>query len=275
MIIPDINLRKFTFLTNLDSNTFATVFHHGDTFYTTVFPLGDFIYFTFMLAAGFVFVNVVTLQCKRSSPFWDHHMQPYSFWKTIFIAAPTLFFLSSMYMLRARKDQLSYCEEGKSDGCTIFTRAQVFHYNWQVWTLGYLIGLQFSHLDQGIFQEFRLDWKIMKHWPAILWVIFFAMIGVFAFLINILAHKYLEFKLAFGYIGWVGLVGLWLYWKSIGASDIHIHHYCVSAFMITLIGYQSVLLSFVQAIMCGVMVEGASRWGYDRIFTYEQENVPR
>ena len=74
VIIPDINLRKLTVLINLDSKTFATVFHHGDTFYTTVFPLGDFFYFTFMLAAGFVFVNAVTLQCKRSSPFWDHHM---------------------------------------------------------------------------------------------------------------------------------------------------------------------------------------------------------
>ena len=108
--ITDYDLRKYSILTISDNEEFARFFYRGDTFYTTVFPLSGLFFYTVMLGAGFVFVNVVNLQCKRKSPFFDHHMNTASFWKTILVAAPAQFILSSMYMLRAKYDEFEYCQ---------------------------------------------------------------------------------------------------------------------------------------------------------------------
>ena len=112
----------------------------------------------------------------------------------------------------------------------------------------------------------------MKTWPTVLWVVFFGMIALIVGIVSVLAKKYYEYYLVATYIGWVGAVGLWFYWKKIGATDVHIHHYCVTAFLVSVIGYQSAFLTFVQAVCSGIMVEGGSRWGYDPIFTYDGQS---
>jgi hypothetical protein len=59
----------------------------------------------------------------------------------------------------------------------------VFDFNQFVWAFAYIfLGLQFTHLDEGILQQFVLDWNVMKHWPATLWAVFIALI---LFLISI------------------------------------------------------------------------------------------
>ena len=37
------------------------------------------------------------------------------------------------------------------DGSKAYTNGDVFGYNYLIWTLAYFIGLQFTHMDQGIF----------------------------------------------------------------------------------------------------------------------------
>eukprot|EP00356_Strombidium_inclinatum_P007227 CAMPEP_0170487244 /NCGR_PEP_ID=MMETSP0208-20121228/6104_1 /TAXON_ID=197538 /ORGANISM="Strombidium inclinatum, Strain S3" /LENGTH=143 /DNA_ID=CAMNT_0010761467 /DNA_START=97 /DNA_END=525 /DNA_ORIENTATION=- len=80
-----------------------------------------------------------------------------------------------------QKQFASYANEFKSDvaftpTCKKYSEWDVFSYNYFVWTLAFFIGIQFTHMDQGIMQEFVLDWNVMKHWPPILWVVFFALL---------------------------------------------------------------------------------------------------
>ena len=59
---------------------------------------------------GTTFINVVNLQNVRKNPFLDTYYTYDSLKKTIFIACPSLFFVTSMIMLKIRYDQNEYCK---------------------------------------------------------------------------------------------------------------------------------------------------------------------
>ncbi len=48
--------------------------------------------------------------------------------------------------------------------------------------------------------------------------------------------------------------------------QIHIHHYTVGMLFVVLLGYQSLVVTILHGFVNGVMIEGASRWGYDPVW---------
>lgn len=94
------------------SNSFAQFYYRGDTFYTTVIPVSTYVYYLIMNIIGTTFINVVNLQNVRKNPFLDTYYTYDSLKKTIFIACPSLFFVTSMIMLKSRYDQNEYCKTG-------------------------------------------------------------------------------------------------------------------------------------------------------------------
>lgn len=150
--------------------------------------------------------------------------------------------------------------------CKTFTKAEVALYNYLVWTTGFFLGLQFTHVDQGIMHEFVLDPSIMKNWPPILWVVFFAMIALIVSFEGILWYEYIIYQLEWIQLGWIALVAIYFGLRSIKATNIHVHHYCIGMFLSSTMVYQSPFLTFIQAMLLGIMIEGASRWGYDPVF---------
>jgi hypothetical protein len=62
---------------------------------------------------GTSFINVVNLQNVRKNPFLDTYYTYDSFKKTVFIACPCLFFVTSMIMLKGRYDMNEYCNTGE------------------------------------------------------------------------------------------------------------------------------------------------------------------
>jgi len=101
----------------------------------------------------------------------------------------------------------------------------VFSYNYFVWTLAFFLGLQFTHMDQGIMQEFTLDWNVMKHWPPILWVVFFALLTFLGAYFKALISLYDAISYTRYYVIWGVLLFGYIFYRSRRASDTHIHHY--------------------------------------------------
>ena len=142
--------------------------------YSEYLPVGQLIYYWIMLPVGFTFVNLVNLRNERKNPFLDHHLSYKSFVLTVTVVAPAFFFISAIITLRGQHDLDGYCNSdfvpilGKpsmtgdtfldslpvdeTPSCKTYTLQEVFKYNYMVWTLGYFIGLQFTHMDQGIMQ---------------------------------------------------------------------------------------------------------------------------
>lgn len=284
---------------------FTNFYWRGDTVYDSeFFDAGKFAYWMIMVAAGFTFVNVVNLTNYRHNPILDNHMSPASFYKTMAFVAPAMFALSMNINIRGKQDLVSKFAEVPDYNITVeqhyekvmfenneimmlaasfqhefkefsqkaapYTDQQVYHYNYYVWTLALFIGLQFMHLDTGILSKITLDWNVMKNWPAIVWAIFAGLIGLLIFLVRFLVKTYFSLHIVKGFAVGFGLFGAWFYYKSRGATDIHIHHYCLGMAIISISSYQDWLITTVTGIFTGIMVDGLSRWGMDPVFSYNK-----
>jgi len=152
--------------------------------------------------------------------------------------------------------------------CHTFTRSEVFWYNF-IHLIFYFIGLNFTHADVGILQDFTLDWEVMKNWPPILWVIF---VGLVAFLIFTVSHLFMLYYqsnvLPFYGILLTLYIGFFVIktWLLRGKKELHIHHYVLGFTVVLLCGYQSYFVTILAAVFTGIFVEGASRWGFDPIW---------
>jgi hypothetical protein len=74
--------------------------------------------------------------------------------------------------------------------CHTYSSWEVFSYNYFIWVAAFFIGLQFTHLDTGIFQQFTLDWNVMKDWPLILWVLFGGLVLLIGSLVLYIYYLY-------------------------------------------------------------------------------------
>ena len=50
-------------------------------------------------------------------------------------------------------------------------------------------------------------------------------------------------------------------------NNTHVHHYTVAMIVLSITGYQHVFVTVIHGLFNGIMIEGASRWGYDPVWT--------
>jgi|LauGreDrversion4_2_1035121.scaffolds.fasta_scaffold291746_1 hypothetical protein len=118
--------------------------------------------------------------------------------------------------------------------CKQYTAWEIFKYNYFIWVACFFIGLQFTHLDNGIFQEFTLDWNVMKNWPLILWVLFVGLVLLVGTLVLYIMYLYDSIGYLDAYINTIGwLVGIFtsmVYWYCNWLGyNLHIHHWFIGA----------------------------------------------
>ena len=158
-----------------------------------------------------------------------------------------------------------------------YTRNDVFKFNYLFWCVGFMVGLNFTHFDEGPMKHLTLDPQIMKTWGLGLWALFAA---IMALLFGILFRIYIDYS-AIGivkyYAIWAGILATAISFKNkqkvAEGYVIHFHHYCVALVMITFMSYQSVFLSLIQSFFCGMLIEGGARWGFDEIWVPRESLV--
>jgi hypothetical protein len=164
---------------------------------------------------------------------------------------------------------MNYLNRDYTPGCHEYSGPEVFHYNYFIWTVAFFIGLQFTHADVGFMQQFTLDWSVMKNWPWWMWCIF---VGLLLLIFSILAYLFfLYYTIGFLtiYLGLlVAVIGAFagitfLLRKN---YNLHFHHYVLGMFVMTFSCYQNAFVTVLHGIFNGIMIEGASRWGYDPIW---------
>ena len=157
-------------------------------------------------------------------------------------------------------------------GCHEYTDDEIFNWNFNYWTVGFLLfGIQFSHVDIGPMKHFTLAPSVMKTWGAFLWTVFVALI-LFGYLV--LKEEYEDLQKAdclTRYLIWLVLIVVYFIWNTKRnepkGRHLHIHHYVVGFIVVTLIGYQSPFMTFLNGYFTGMYIEGGCRWGYDPIWT--------
>mmetsp|Transcript_5615 Transcript_5615/g.9675 ORF Transcript_5615/g.9675 Transcript_5615/m.9675 type:complete len:123 (-) Transcript_5615:158-526(-) len=121
-------------------------------------------------------------------------------------------------------------------------------------------------------QKFVLDWNVMKTWPLILWVIFFALVAFIVAYVWVLVQMYIGAGVLWLYGIWTVLLGAYIGFRSYTAKDIHIHHYTLMMILISYTCFQSKFLTITQGVFHGIMMEGVSRWGVDPVWTYPTDS---
>jgi hypothetical protein len=119
--------------------------------------------------------------------------------------------------------------------CHDYSTFEVFKYNYFIWVLAYFVGLQFTHLDNGILSQLTLDWNIMKTWPLILWVVFLGLILLFATIISYIFFLYYTIGYLSAYITLLstafGAFSFLIYWYNMFGYTLHVHHWFLGAVM--------------------------------------------
>ena len=128
-------------------------------------------------------------------------------------------------------------------------------------------------MDQGIMQQFTLDWNVMKNWPPVLWAVFFALIAFLGAFGDILFKLYHQIDILKYYLAWAVVLGSFFYIMGRNATDTHIHHYVVAMIVLSFTCYQSPFITIVHGVFNGIMIEGGSKWAYDPIWTYGPKKV--
>lgn len=176
-----------------------------------------------------------------------------------------------LHHIFASIDRMDYLTKHLTEPeCHSYSSWEIFKYNYLIWVAAYFVGLQFTHLDNGIFQQLTLDWNVMKDWPMILWIIFLGLVILVATIVVYILFLYSSIGYLDAYITGIStFVGVFIFlykWYSLLGYNLHVHHWFLGAALQAVMCYQNGWITALHAIFAGIMTEGASRWGYDPLF---------
>ena len=161
-------------------------------------------------------------------------------------------------------------------GCYKYSSTEIVDFNFFVFTIFFYLGLQFSHMKQlpGM-NHFVLEWRFMINWSVAQWSVFLLVIFAIVAQLTILSSHYSQAGVAGDYVIWGILLFSYFYIRSRYCDRVHIHHYTLAMIVISFTGYQSAFVTAVCGIWNGVMIEGASFFGYDIIFDHFGDHLTK
>ena len=115
----------------------------------------------------------------------------------------------------------------------------------------------------------------MSDWPFILWVIFVAACCLIGYMIAELFIAYYKAGIVARYTVFLCLIitSFCAYTFILGPSyEVHVHHYCWSGLFLCMMGHPSTIVTVLHGVFNGIMIEGASRWGFDPIWQLKSQN---
>jgi hypothetical protein len=97
------------------------------------------------------------------------------------------------------------------------------------------VGLQFTHLDNGILSQLTLDWNVMKNWPLYMWAIFSGLILLLTTVTSYIFYLYYLIGYMQSYInlflGAIAVLGFFTKYYGLWGYHLHIHHWFLGAFV--------------------------------------------
>ena len=289
-----------------DSIAYRELFYTVNV-YTEYFSVAKWLYYPFIFTAGFTFVNIVSLKNRTNNPFISGNGDYKALFITIGSAMTWLFFLAGNEVLRGKYDLNGYCPQNSfrtvestyqevnaeelstaqrlmyefempenHAECKTYTQLNAWsRYNFLFYTIAYVIGCNFTHLDKiPIFRNFTLTCDDMKNWTKQQWIIFAALIifiGVNVVYLFYLYHlaKIMKFYILLLIATVLFFVGGTYYYRK--TKNLHVHHYVVGCLVVMFSGYQTGYISFLNGLFAAIMTEGACHYGYSHIWTPKNE----
>ena len=129
-----------------------------------------------MNITGFVYVNISNLNLSRESVFYSNTKSYKHFYMNICVSAVT-FFIGHNVCLKSAHGLSDY------PNCHLFDKNQTFEYNFNYWVPGFIIGLQYTHLDVDALRKFSLSPEFIVQWTFFEWSFLTAVLSGLAVLL--------------------------------------------------------------------------------------------
>ena len=120
-----------------------------------------------------------------------------------------------------------------------------------------------------------LDSEEMLTWSFTLWAIFISLVVLIGYgsaelIITYYRAGILGRILVFWGFVTVGFLG---YTFCLGPEyDVHVHHWLWSGLFVCSLGHPSPIVTVLHGICNGILIEGASRWGFDPVWQLKQSS---
>jgi hypothetical protein len=100
------------------------------------------------------------------------------------------------------------------------------------WGFAFLVGLNFTHLDEGPMKKLELNPEIMKTWGLPMWIFFIVLMLLIAAIFVEVLRVYIAIGILKYYLAWGGFLFGTIIWNTKRNAKlnkhIHIHHYTLA-----------------------------------------------
>jgi hypothetical protein len=208
------------------------------------------VYWCALLALGFAYVAMVL--CHRPTPFASGDNQ-WNDWLGVMLSAPTLYLLSTRHTLRP------------------FGEQPVSAVLWNVVGFGLLFfaGLHWEYVGHITGASFSLTSRHLTHLNTSSKIAVAVGLVIAASIMTLCVREALRARMLAAYLAAFGtLIGaLVVTTLALGPRyHVHIHHYFFSLALLPFVRFRQPACFITQAILAGVYVEGAARWGLSPIW---------
>ncbi|MEI7939590.1 MAG: hypothetical protein WCK27_23145 [Verrucomicrobiota bacterium] len=207
-------------------------------------------YWCALLALGFAYVAMIL--CHRSTPFASGDNQ-WNDWLGVMLSGPTLFLLSTRHTLRP------------------FGEQPVTAVLWNVAGFGLLFfaALHWEYVGQLTGASFSLTSRHLTHLNTASKIAVAVGLVIAVSVITICLREAFRARILVSYLAsFAALIGtLVAITVMLGPRyHVHIHHYFFSLALLPFVRFRQPVCFITQAILAGVYVEGATRWGLSPIW---------
>ena len=177
-----------------------------------------------------------------------------------------IFFLSPIMMIRGYYDKDEFCRHQSDKNVPdddIFGVAKgwerrdywnivVFNFFWI--GVPFLIGCHFTYLDKPPFNRISLEISFIREWRWE-WITVTILLLVLLFDIGYLFYVYWLIDKIYWYIGYIFAMAIYIVTITVifrKSRRLHLHHYAIFAFLITLIGSQNYFTAIQFGLFTGI-----------------------
>jgi hypothetical protein len=208
------------------------------------------VYWCALLALGFAYVAMVL--CHRSTPFASGDNQ-WNDWLGVMLSGPTLYLLSTRHTLRPFGEQ----------------RATAVLWNVAGFGLLFFAGLHWEYVGHITGASFSLTSRHLTHLNTASKIAVAVGLLIAASIMALCLREARRARILAPYLAsFAALIGtLVAITVALGPRyHVHIHHYFFSLALLPFVRFRQPVCFVTQAILAGVYVEGATRWGLSPIW---------
>ena len=265
-----------------ENELYRSFYERGKLRNTTHISVANFVFYYIANICGTVYVNACNVNCSRPSLFHSSYLNHRSFFLTLLLT-PFYFFAGFIVVLRDPHDLSSLPPPtGENEKVATLTETDCFWNNLVYWFLGYFIGLNYTHFNQGFLKDLSYSPEKMRAWGPKLWCVGIAVLADYLWNVYFAAYCFISIGQ-----GWfqlkvcavILLTPVLISFVLRKTHDFHFHHYTGAMMALPLLWFPHGYLVFNMGFAAGCLVEGTTRWGYDawwiRKKNLNKESKPR